>query len=186
MCHVFAKTGYAFSVPAGNTLSSSLSTQDCASTCCVGTDDPQLPSGCQGCHKLQLCSVQSFIAFVVVQAAQHMEWVDDVQMFMRKGAATPVAYQMAAPLLADIASSLQVCLLCRPRQTKDCASCTAHRMAYNNLQIRLCLCVSVADQRVLCTWQTAICYTANTEATNQHSGMLSLVAIHVGCDATCL
>lgn len=41
------------------------------------------------------------------QEAQHMEWVDDVQLFMRKGAASPVAYQMAAPLLADIATSLQ-------------------------------------------------------------------------------
>ena len=37
-----------------------------------------------------------------------MERVDDVQMFMRKGAASPVAYHMAAPLLADIANSLQV------------------------------------------------------------------------------
>ena len=42
-----------------------------------------------------------------------MEWVDDVQLFMRKGAASPVAYQMAAPLLADIATSLQVCRLGR-------------------------------------------------------------------------
>ncbi|KAL0046886.1 hypothetical protein WJX82_000945 [Trebouxia sp. C0006] len=41
------------------------------------------------------------------QEAQHMEWVDDVQLFMRKGAASPVAYNMAAPLLADIATSLQ-------------------------------------------------------------------------------
>lgn len=41
------------------------------------------------------------------QEAAHMEWVDDVQMFMRKGAASPVAYHMAAPLLADIANSLQ-------------------------------------------------------------------------------
>lgn len=37
-----------------------------------------------------------------------MEWVDDVQMFMRKGGGSPRAYQMAAPLLADIATSLQV------------------------------------------------------------------------------
>lgn len=43
-----------------------------------------------------------------VQEAQHMEWVDDVQMFMRKGGGSPRAYQMAAPLLADIATSLQV------------------------------------------------------------------------------
>lgn len=43
-----------------------------------------------------------------VQEAEHMEWVDDVQMFMRKGAASPVAYRMAAPLLADIATSLKV------------------------------------------------------------------------------
>ena len=48
-----------------------------------------------------------------MQEAQHMEWVDDVQLFMRKGAASPVAYQMAAPLLADIATSLQVCRLGR-------------------------------------------------------------------------
>ena len=43
-----------------------------------------------------------------LQEAQHMEWVDDVLMFMRKGAGSPRAYQMAAPLLADIATSLQV------------------------------------------------------------------------------
>ena len=43
-----------------------------------------------------------------MQEAQHMEWVDDVLMFMRKGAGSPRAYQMAAPLLADIATSLQV------------------------------------------------------------------------------
>ncbi|DBA89909.1 TPA: hypothetical protein ACH3X2_004400 [Trebouxia sp. C0005] len=41
------------------------------------------------------------------QEAQHMEWVDDVQLFMCKGAASPVAYHMAAPLLADITTSLQ-------------------------------------------------------------------------------
>lgn len=41
-----------------------------------------------------------------------MEWVDDVQLFMCKGAASPVAYHMAAPLLADITTSLQVCRLC--------------------------------------------------------------------------
>ncbi|KAL0032203.1 hypothetical protein WJX77_010754 [Trebouxia sp. C0004] len=41
------------------------------------------------------------------QEAQQMEWVNDVQLFMRKGAASPVAYHMAAPLLADIATSLQ-------------------------------------------------------------------------------
>lgn len=41
-----------------------------------------------------------------------MEWVDDVVMFMRKGAGSLRAYQMAAPLLADIATSLQVtCVL---------------------------------------------------------------------------
>ena len=42
-----------------------------------------------------------------VQEAQHMEWVDDVLLFMRKGGASPQAYQMAAPLLADIATSLK-------------------------------------------------------------------------------
>lgn len=42
-----------------------------------------------------------------------MEWVDDVLLFMRKGASSPQAYQMAAPLLADIATSLKVrrCML---------------------------------------------------------------------------
>ena len=44
----------------------------------------------------------------MVQEAAHLEWVDDVQLFMRKGAASPVAYHMAAPLLADIANTLQV------------------------------------------------------------------------------
>lgn len=43
-----------------------------------------------------------------MQEAKHMEWVDDVLMFMRKGAGSPRAYQMAAPLLADIATSLRV------------------------------------------------------------------------------
>ena len=47
-------------------------------------------------------------ARVCVQEAQHLEWVDDVQLFMRKGAASPMAYRMAAPLLADIATSLKV------------------------------------------------------------------------------
>ena len=37
-----------------------------------------------------------------------MEWVEDVQLFVCKGAAQPAAYQMAAPLLADILQSLQV------------------------------------------------------------------------------
>lgn len=42
-----------------------------------------------------------------------MEWVDDVLLFMRKGASSPQAYQMAAPLLADIVTSLKVrhCML---------------------------------------------------------------------------
>ncbi len=53
----------------------------------------------------------AFTRGLAVQEAQHMEWVDDVQLFMRKGAASPVAYHMAAPLLADIATSLQVCRL---------------------------------------------------------------------------
>lgn len=43
-----------------------------------------------------------------VQEAQHLEWVDDVLLFMRKGPSSPRAYQMAAPLLADIAASLKV------------------------------------------------------------------------------
>ncbi len=51
----------------------------------------------------------AFTRGIAVQEAQHMEWVNDVQLFMRKGAASPVAYNMAAPLLADIATSLQVC-----------------------------------------------------------------------------
>ena len=37
-----------------------------------------------------------------------MEWVEDVQLFVRKGAANPAAYRMAAPLLADILQSLKV------------------------------------------------------------------------------
>lgn len=37
-----------------------------------------------------------------------MEWVEDVQLFVRKGAANPSAYRMAAPLLADILQSLKV------------------------------------------------------------------------------
>lgn len=37
-----------------------------------------------------------------------MEWVEDVQLFVRKGAASPLAYRMAAPLLADILQTLQV------------------------------------------------------------------------------
>lgn len=40
-----------------------------------------------------------------------MEWVEDVQLFVRKGAANPSAYRMAAPLLADILHSLKVCCI---------------------------------------------------------------------------
>lgn len=143
MCHVSAKTGCAFVVSAVTRLSSRLPINDCAFTSCIGADDPQLPSECQGCQNLQLCSAQSIIAFVVMQAAQHMEWVDDVQMFMRKGAATPVAYHMAAPLLADIASSLQVCLLCRPLQTRTAHHALPTQMACNSLSkwpVPLCEC----------------------------------------------
>lgn len=42
-----------------------------------------------------------------------MEWVDDVQLFMRKGGGSPQAYQIATPLLADIAASLKVGQLVR-------------------------------------------------------------------------
>ena len=67
-----------------------------------------------------------------MQAAKHMEWVDDVLMFMRKGAGSPRAYQMAAPLLADIATSLQVTLVTLSAQ------CTAH-----STPVSSCPCVLV-------------------------------------------
>lgn len=67
----------------------------------------------------------AFARGTVVQEAQHMEWVDDVQLFMRKGAASPVAYHMAAPLLADIATCLQVCRLSLS-PTSDHKSLTRH------------------------------------------------------------
>ena len=54
------------------------------------------------------CMVSVNEIYSRLQEALHMEWVEDVQLFVRKGAAQPAAYHMAAPLLADILQSLQV------------------------------------------------------------------------------
>ncbi|KAL3161888.1 hypothetical protein ABBQ38_008976 [Trebouxia sp. C0009 RCD-2024] len=55
-----------------------------------------------------------------------MEWVDDVLLFMRKGASSPQAYQMAAPLLADIVTSLKAAAS-RPLESSfEAKLCFAH------------------------------------------------------------
>lgn len=78
-----------------------------------------------------------------------MEWVDDVVMFMRKGGGSPRAYQMAAPLLADIATSLQVTSVLSPSQA-DRALLVVHL-----LLVSLCVtrdgsagCMAIVSERL--------------------------------------
>lgn len=43
-----------------------------------------------------------------LQEIAHLEWISDVELFVKKGYAAPEAYCMAQPLLRDLISAFQV------------------------------------------------------------------------------
>ena len=45
---------------------------------------------------------------MAMQEIEHLEWVSDVELFVKKGYAVPEAYCMAQPLLQDLTSAFQV------------------------------------------------------------------------------
>ena len=52
-----------------------------------------------------------------MQEMAHMEWVQDVELFVKKGYAVPEAYCMAQSLLGDILTAFQVAF-CPPQTSK--------------------------------------------------------------------